>query len=98
MLAKRISILLMTALGAVALRAGEVLDRVVATVNGHAILLSDVSDELRYQCLLSGREPAQCDLAQNQGALDRLLDQELLGEQMRDSKTLAPQEIQKQVE
>jgi hypothetical protein len=98
MLTKRISILLMMALGAAALRAGEVLDRVVATVNGHAILLSDVSDQLSYECLLSGREPGQCDFAQNQGALNRLLDQELLGEQMRDTKALRPEEIQKQIE
>ena len=31
------------------LRAGEVLDRLVATVNGHAILQSDWNDELRYE-------------------------------------------------
>ncbi|MBO0911180.1 MAG: hypothetical protein J2P13_05255 [Acidobacteria bacterium] len=98
MMAKRIAILLVMALGALALSAGEVLDRVVATVNGHAILLSDVLDELRYECLLSGREPAGCDFAQNRRALDRLLDQELLGEQMRGTGALRPEEVEKQIE
>jgi len=100
MTGKGIYILLAMLLGALALSAGEVLDRVVATVNGHPILLSDVSDELRYECLLSGREPAQCDLAQTGQALDRLLDQELLREQMGDSQIKPPraEEVEKQIE
>jgi hypothetical protein len=100
MTGKRMYILLVMLLAALALNAGEVLDRVAATVNGHAILLSDVSDELRYECLLSGREPAQCDLAQTRRVLDRLLDQELLREQMRTTETKPPQpeEVEKQIE
>jgi hypothetical protein len=100
MTGKCIHILLMILLGALALSAGELLDRVAATVNGHAILLSDVTDELRYECLLAGREPTRCDLAQTRRALDRLLDQELLGEQMRTTeiKTPRPEEVEKQIE
>jgi hypothetical protein len=99
MTGKRIYILTMMLLGALALSAGEVLDRVVATVNGHPILLSDVTDQLRYECLLSGDEPAQCDLTQNRQALDRLLDQELLREEMANAETKTrPKEIEKQIE
>ena len=50
--------LLIFLLGTVALpsaRAGEVIDRIVATVNGHIILQSDWNDALRYEALLSGR-------------------------------------------
>ncbi len=36
------------------LRAGEVLDRIVASVNGHVILQSDWDEELRYESLMSG--------------------------------------------
>ena len=34
---------------------GEVIDRIVATVNGHIILLSDWEDSLRYEAFSSGR-------------------------------------------
>jgi len=100
MLAKQICISLAMVVAALAAGAGEVLDRVAATVNGHPILLSDVSDELRYECLLSGRGPAQCDLSppQTTMALDRLVDQELLGEQMGpEIKTPRAEEIEKQM-
>ena len=36
-------------------RAGQVIDRIVATVNGHIILQSDWDDALRYEALLNGR-------------------------------------------
>jgi len=36
-------------------RAGEVLDRIVADVNGTVILQSDWDDELNYECFMSNR-------------------------------------------
>lgn len=63
--------------------AGNLLDGIVATVNGHIILLSDWEDELRYETLVAGREPAQVTAVERKAALDRLIDQELLREQMR---------------
>lgn len=63
--------------------AGDLLDGIVATVNGHIILLSDWEDELRYEALISGRQPAQVAGTERKAALDRLIDQELLREQMR---------------
>jgi peptidyl-prolyl cis-trans isomerase SurA len=64
-------------------RAGEVIDRIVATVNGHIILQSDWNDALRYEALLSGRSVSQFSDEDRRVVLDRLIDQELLAEQMK---------------
>ena len=63
--------------------AGEVIDRIVAKVNGHIILQSDWNDALRYEALLSARPLAQFTDDDRRAVLDRLIDQELLGEQMK---------------
>lgn len=75
--------LLATALAAPVARAGEVIDRIVATVNGHIILQSDWNDALRYEAFLSGRTPGQFTEDERKAVLDRLIDQELLAEQMK---------------
>src|SRR5689334_12817864 len=62
---------------------GEVIDRIVATVNGHIILQSDWNDALCYEALLSGRPLSQFSDEDRRAVLDRLIDQELLGEQMK---------------
>jgi len=64
-------------------RAGEVIDRIVATVNGHIILQSDLNDALRYEAIMSGRSMSQFDDEDRKAVLDRLIDQELLSEQMK---------------
>jgi peptidyl-prolyl cis-trans isomerase SurA len=61
----------------------EVVDRIVATVNGHIILQSDWDDALRYEALLSGRTLSDFSDDERRAVLDRLIDQELLGEQMK---------------
>src|SRR5579863_3832594 len=66
-------------------RAGEVIDRIVATVNGHIILQSDWNDALRYEAFVDGRTLDQLPPGEYKAALDRLIDQELLQEQMRAS-------------
>src|SRR5215469_14786378 len=80
------------------LRAGEVLDRLVATVNGHALLESDWNDEVRFECFMSGRPLEDVTSDDRKAALDRLIDQELLREQMRSSdfKPASPAEIEQQ--
>jgi len=62
---------------------GEVVDRIVAKVNGHIILQSDWDDALRYEALLSGRSVDQFTDDERRAVLDRLIDQELLDEQMK---------------
>jgi len=61
----------------------EVIDRIVATVNGHIILQSDWDDALRYEALLNGRTLNDFTEEDRRAVLDRLIDQELLGEQMK---------------
>jgi len=63
--------------------AGEVIDRIVAIVNGHIILQSDWNDALRYEALLGARSLSQFTDDERRAVLDRLIDQELLGEQMK---------------
>jgi peptidyl-prolyl cis-trans isomerase SurA len=74
---------LVSALLLPAARAGEVIDRIVATVNGHIILQSDWDEALCYEALLNGRAWNQFADDDRRAVLDRLIDQELLGEQMK---------------
>jgi hypothetical protein len=59
-------------------RAGELLDRIVVTVNGNALLQSDWDGELHYELFMSGRPISGVTLQDRQSALDRIVDQELL--------------------
>jgi hypothetical protein len=64
-------------------RGGDVLDRIVATVNNHIILESEWHDAVRYEAFVAGRAFDHLQAAEFKAALDRLIDQELLREQMR---------------
>lgn len=75
--------LLMSVLLLAAAWAGQVIDRIVATVNGHIILQSDWDEGLSYEALLNGRALNQFTDDDRRAVLDRLIDQELLGEQMK---------------
>jgi hypothetical protein len=68
----------------------ELIDRIVATVNGHIILLSDWEDSLRYEAFSSGRSLDGMTADDRKSALDHLIDQELLREQLKDSDVLHP--------
>ncbi len=61
----------------------EVVDRIVATVNGRVILQSDWDEALCYQSLVSNRALDQFTEDDRRAVLDRLIDQELLREQMK---------------
>lgn len=75
--------LLFSAFALPSAHAGEVIDRIVATVNGHIILQSDWNEALRYQALLSARSAGSFTDEERRTALDELIDQELLDEQMK---------------
>ena len=77
-------------------RAGDVIDRIVATVNGHAILQSDWEDAISYEGFIQGRPVNQFTAADRKAALDRLIDQELLREQLHAAAPSEPE--QKEVE
>ena len=67
-------------------RAGTVVDRVVASINGHVILQSDWEEEVAFEALANGRVMDTLTTAERAAALDRLIDQELLREQVRPSQ------------
>jgi len=75
--------ILMSALSLPAAHAGQVIDRIVATINGHIILQSDWDEAMCYEALLNGRAINQFSNEDRRAVLDRLIDQELLGEQMK---------------
>jgi len=78
---------------------GDVIDRLVATVNGHVILQSDWEDEVRYEAFCNARPLEQISPDERKVALDRLIDQELLREQMTsaDSQHLTDDSINSRV-
>jgi peptidyl-prolyl cis-trans isomerase SurA len=79
--------------------AGELLDQIVVTVNGNALLQSDWDGELHYELFMSGRPVSGVTALDQQSALDRIVDQELLREQMRtaDFKAASREEIETQL-
>jgi peptidyl-prolyl cis-trans isomerase SurA len=64
---------------------GEIVDRVIANVNGHILLQSDWEQELALEALLTARAADSFTAAERKAALDRLIDRELLREQVRPS-------------
>src|SRR5579885_575156 len=62
--------------------AAEVIDRIVASVNGHIILQSDWDDEVCFEAFSAGRPLEQMAAFDRKAALDHLIDQELLREQV----------------
>lgn len=81
-------------------RSSEVLDRMAATVNGRALLQSDIDDEVRYEFFAAKRPLSETSTEDQKAALDRLIDQELLREQMhsKDFQPVATEEVSKAFE
>ena len=81
-------------------RAGDVLDRIVATVNSQIILQSEWQDAIRYEAFVDGRSLDQVQAGDRKAALDHLIDQELLREQMRSSgyPHASNEEVEKRVQ
>jgi len=73
--------------------AGQIVDRVVANVNGHVVLQSDWEREVAFEALSNARDPDSFTLAERNAALDRLIDRELLREQVRPSQPAPAEQI-----
>ena len=73
--------------------AGEVIDRVVTNVNGHVVLQSDWEQEVAFEALSDGRDPASFTSDERKAALDRLIDQELLREQVRPAQPAPAEQV-----
>lgn len=79
--------------------AGEVIDRIVATVNGHIILQSEVDEALCYQAFADRRPLTPFSAEQRKAALDRLIDQELIREEVQKSslQAVSPAEVEARI-
>jgi hypothetical protein len=66
--------------------AGQIVDRVVGNVNGHVVLQSDWEQEVVFEAFLNARDPDSFTSSERSAALDRLIDRELLREQLRPSQ------------
>jgi hypothetical protein len=66
--------------------AGQIVDRVVGNVNGHVVLQSDWEQEVVFEAFLNARDPDSFTASERSAALDRLIDRELLREQLRPSQ------------
>ena len=72
---------------------GQVVDRMVSNVNGHVVLQSDWEQELAFEAFANARDPDSFTAAERKAALDRLIDQELLREQVRPSQPAPAEQV-----
>jgi hypothetical protein len=73
--------------------AGQIVDRVVANVNGHVVLQSDWEQEVAFDAFSNARDPDSFTSAERNQALDRLIDRELLREQVRPSQAPPAEQV-----
>src|SRR5713226_6628253 len=66
---------------------GQIVDRVVTSVNGHVVLQSDWEQEVAIEAFSNVRDPDSFTSAERNAALDRLIDQQLSREQVRPSQS-----------
>lgn len=93
----RLTIIVLVLCAALSVRA-ETIDRVVATVNGHPILQSDVDEAVRYEAFVEGKPLNSLSSAQADATLQRLVDQELLHQQMSELPVdVAPETLQEKI-
>jgi len=85
--------MVLTAALAISAMGGQVVDRVVTNVNGHVVLQSDWEQEVAFEALSDGRDPDSFTAAERHAALDRLIDQELLREQVRPAQPAPPEQV-----
>lgn len=92
--------LLLVLVPAVRARAGDVLDRIVATVNGAPILESDWDDAVRFECFIEQKALASLTPADLKATLERVVDQTLIQQQMQSAKfaMLSPGETAERVQ
>ncbi len=73
--------------------AGQVVDRLVTSINGHVVLQSDWEREVAFEAFIDGRDPDSFTSVERKAALDRLIDQELLREQLRPSQSAPTEQV-----
>ncbi len=101
-----LALLLMTATGhkaaAKALESNErvIVERIIAIVNGRAILASDWEDAVRYEAFMESHALGALTADDWRKTLDRLIDQELLRQQMQafDFQQATPEEVRQRIQ
>jgi len=86
MLRKVFCFVFLLAVAASSAATGEVIERVVATVNGQPILQSDWDEEFRYEAFMNRKPLESLTVQDRKQALDRVIDQELLRQQIKGSE------------
>src|SRR5579863_10255722 len=78
--------------------AQQVLDRIVAVVNDHVITQSDWDHQAAFEALAEGKLPSE--IQRTTASLERLVDRELLLQQMAqlNSRQPTPEEVQREVD
>jgi hypothetical protein len=93
-LARHLALAILTGMTlSVCASAGSIVDRVVTNINGHVVLQSDWEEEVAFEALANGRAPDSFSVAERNAALERLIDQELLREQVRPSSPAPSEEV-----
>lgn len=77
--------------------AQEVLDRVVAVVNGRPLLQSEIDDEIRFESLEGGKKLENLTQEEYRKALNQLIEQELIRQQVQSDYKPTDEEIGKQI-
>lgn len=77
---------------------GETIDRIIATVNKQPLLLSDWEGSLRMEAFLEGKPISSFTDAERKAALNRLIDRELLMQQMQADYGPTAQEVSARVQ
>jgi peptidyl-prolyl cis-trans isomerase SurA len=97
---RRVSIAVLLLLAPRMGRAGEILDQLAATVNGQVVLASDIDEELRYEYFSAKRPLTDISPVDEKDALNRLIDQQLVREQMHsaDFKAVDAEAVEKAFE
>ncbi|HXZ80660.1 MAG TPA: SurA N-terminal domain-containing protein [Terriglobales bacterium] len=80
--------------------AGEVVDGILAVVNNKAIFRSQLEDALSFEALQQGKSVDQLSEEERKKELDRMIDQELIRQEMHNYPTVSPPqaEIQQQLQ
>jgi peptidyl-prolyl cis-trans isomerase SurA len=80
-------------------RAGETIDRMVAVVNGHPVMETQMFEALRFEQFLANKPPQGVPAQELRELLGRLVDQILLTQQMDlvGFQQTSPEEIQKRI-
>lgn len=75
----------------------QTVERIVATVNRRPLMASELDDELRFEALQKARPATSLSAEDAQAALDRLVEHELLRQQMQQFESVTGSEVEEAV-